>query len=128
MIRRKLINCLCYITMFYDNHSDLVDSIVSTMNMCNLHMQMPLCKQGGHCKVICSYKHTPNPRWRRSKEKLKFVSHTSLHVRGRLRQQCWLMLVFSELCFYICTVLFHSLDVGIKVPLVDLCFCFAIRQ
>ncbi len=35
---------------------------------------------------------------------------------------------FIELCFYICTVLFHSLDVGIKVPLVDLCFCFVIRQ
>ncbi len=37
-------------------------------------------------------------------------------------------IVFSELCFYICRVLFHSLDVGIKVPLVDLCFCFVIRQ
>ncbi len=37
-------------------------------------------------------------------------------------------IVFSELCFYICTVLFHSLDVGIKLPLVDLCFCFVIRQ
>ncbi len=29
----------------------------------------------------------------------------------------------------ICAVLFHSLDVGIKVPLVDLCcFCFVIQQ